>query len=103
MDKLLAKPEDKESPLLNLYAKADLKGLPSTTIINADIDPLESDGKLLADALTKAGVAVTRHLETGVTHEYFGMDAVLDDAKRAQAVGVRELAAAFAKGSAKAK
>ena len=96
----LGKPEDKESPLLNLYAKADLKGLPPATIINAAIDPLESDGKLLADKLKSAGVDTKREVYEGVTHEFFGMDAVLDDARRAQAFAVKDLVEAFEAGTA---
>lgn len=99
VDKYLGKPEDMQSPLLNLYAKADLKGLPSATIVNADTDPLESDGKLLADKLKAAGVKVERQVQTGVAHEFFGMDAVLDEAKRAQEFAVNGLKQAFAKRS----
>lgn len=95
VDKYLGSPADKESPLLNLYAKADLKGLPPVTIINAEIDPLLSDGELLEKALRAAGVQVTREVHTGVTHEFFGMDAVLDDAKRAQETAVNHLKTAF--------
>ncbi len=35
--------------------KANLKGLPNTTIIAAEIDLLQTEGKLLADKLTDAG------------------------------------------------
>ncbi len=59
-DKFLAGTQGKESPLLNLYTKADLKGLPPTTIVNAEIEPLLSDGKLLALALKNARVQVSR-------------------------------------------
>ena len=95
VDKYLGKPEDMKSPLLNLYSQADLKGLPPATIINAEIDPLLSDGELLAGALKKAGVEVNRQVQAGVVHEFFGMDAVLDDAQRAQELAVRELKQAF--------
>lgn len=95
VDKYLGKPEDKQSPLLNLYSKADLKGLPPTTIINAEIDPLLSDGELLAAALKTAGVETTRKVYDGVTHEFFGMDAVVADAKDAQDLAVKELQRAF--------
>jgi acetyl esterase len=84
-----------KSPLLNLYSQADLKGLPSATIINAEIDPLLSDGELLAGALKKAGVEANRQVQEGVTHEFFGMAALLDDAKRAQDLASKELKQAF--------
>jgi acetyl esterase/lipase len=41
-DKYLGNPADANSPLISLV-NADLHGLPSTTIINAEIDPLRSE------------------------------------------------------------
>ena len=99
VDKTLAKPDDAKSPMLNLTTAVDLKGLPSATIITAEIDPLLSDGKMLADKLKAAGVDVTYDTNEGVTHEFFGMDAVLDDAKRAQDVAAADLKKAFAAAS----
>lgn len=96
VDKILAKPEDAMDPMLNLTTKADLKGLPPATIITAEIDPLMSDGMMLAEKLKAAGVKVDYSNNEGVTHEFFGMDAVLDDAKRAQDVAAADLKAAFA-------
>ncbi len=95
VDKALASPADKQSPLLNVYQGADLAGLPAATIINAEIDPLASDGERLFAALRRAGVPARHHVETGVTHEFFGMDAVLDDARRAQDIAVAALRDAF--------
>jgi acetyl esterase/lipase len=65
--------------------KANLKGLPPTTIIAAEIDPLMTEGKMLADKLKDAKVNVDYKLYSGVTHEFFGMAAVVPDAKDAQA------------------
>jgi len=93
----LAKPEDAMSPMLNLTTKADLAGLPPATVITAEIDPLMSDGVMLAEKLKAAGVATTYLNNEGVTHEFFGMDAVLDDARRAQDFAVKDLTAAFNK------
>lgn len=66
--------------------KANLTGLPSTTIVGAEIDPLQSEGKLLADKLKQAKVEVEYKLYEGVTHEFFGMAAVVPEAKDAQAL-----------------
>jgi acetyl esterase len=79
---------------------ADLKNLPSTTIINAQLDPLSSEGEMLADELRKAGVEVFQKTYTGVTHEFFGMASVLPEAKDAQALAVSELKKAFNKNNA---
>ena len=95
VDKTLAKPEDAKSPMLNLTTLADLKGLPPATVINAEIDPLLSDGEMLADKLKAAGVKTTHVSYKGVTHEFFGLDAVVADAKTAQDVAARDLKAAF--------
>ncbi len=53
VDKLLAKPDDKKDPRLDLV-NARLAGLPPVTIINAQIDPLREDGALLEAALVDA-------------------------------------------------
>ncbi|CAA9372459.1 MAG: Esterase/lipase [uncultured Gemmatimonadetes bacterium] len=73
---------DAENPLISLV-NADLRGLPPTTIINAEIDPLRSEGERLANRMRAAGVDVTHHVHEGVTHEFFGMAAVVDKAATA--------------------
>ena len=90
VDKLLAQPADKANPRLDLV-NAKLAGLPPVTIINAQIDPLREDGALLEAALKKAGVRVTRTVYNGVTHEFFGMAAVVKKAADAQAQGGKAL------------
>jgi acetyl esterase len=74
----LAKPGDAFDPRLNLVG-ADLKGLPPTTIILAEIDPLHDDGVNLADKLREAAGVQTDGLKeyAGVTHEFFGMGSVV--------------------------
>jgi acetyl esterase len=92
--------QDLQSPMLDLVGKADLKNLPDATVITAEIDPLMSEGKMLADKLKAAGSQVTYQNHEGVTHEFFGMAAVLDDAKRAQAMASKDLKQAFSHVSA---
>ncbi len=77
--------------------KANLKGLPPTTIIAAEIDLLQTEGKLLADKLEEAGVKVDYKLYDGVTHEFFGMATVVPQAKDAQALAAKNLKTAFSK------
>ena len=72
-----------------------LKGLPPATIIAAQIDPLTSSGEKLAAALKAQGVSVKYQLYTGVTHEFFGMGAVLDKAKQAEDLVNNDLKTAF--------
>jgi acetyl esterase/lipase len=73
---------DARDPRINLV-DAKLTGLPETTIVNAEIDPLLSDGKELADRLKAAEVPVKQKTYSGVTHEFFGMGSVVSDAKDA--------------------
>lgn len=82
-DQTLANAVDRDNHEINLLAAKTLKGLPPTTIITADIDPLRSDGEMLAAKLKADGVKVEIKNYKGVTHEFFGMGAVVDKAKEA--------------------
>ena len=90
----LASEADAQDPRLNLVA-ADLHGLPPTTIINAQIDPLRSDGETLAVAMRKAGDTVEQRTFPGVTHEFFGMAKVVHAAQDANDLAVARLMTAF--------
>lgn len=74
---------------------ANLKGLPPTTIIAAEIDPLQSDGKAYAAKLQAAGNDVVYRLYQGTTHEFFGMGAVVGKARAAELFGAARVAASF--------
>ena len=74
---------------------ANLAGLPPTTIIAAAFDPLLSDGQVLAAKLAQQGNKVDYRLYTGVTHEFFGMGAVVAKAKAAGMCGAAKLASSF--------
>lgn len=90
----LQKPTDLTDPRINLVS-ANLAGLPPTTIINAQIDPLRTDGEMLAQKLTAAGVQASQKTFDGVNHEFFGMGAVLDKAVQAQQMAGDALKRAF--------
>jgi uncharacterized zinc-type alcohol dehydrogenase-like protein len=94
LDKLITSPADKADTRLDLI-NADLVGLPPVTIINAEIDPLRSDGEMLETALKEAGVDVTRKVYSGVTHEFFGMAAVVPKAQEAIEFAGEQLKRAF--------
>ena len=73
----------------------ELMNLPRTTIITADVDPLMFEGKLLGHKLESANVP-TRYMNyEGATHGFFGLDAVLREARQAQALAGEQLVAAF--------
>ncbi len=86
--------EASEDPRISLV-DADLSDLPPTTIIAAQIDVLQTEGKLLADKLKDEGVDVVYKLYEGVTHEFFGMAPVVSDSKAAQKVAANRLKSDF--------
>ena len=90
-----ARPDDAKDPRIDLV-NANLKGLPPVTLINAQIDPLRSDSDLLEASLEKAGVKVEHKVYAGTTHEFFGMAAVVADAKDAQKLAGKRLKDALA-------
>jgi acetyl esterase/lipase len=94
LDKTLNSAADKTDPRLDIiHAKLSL--LPPVTIINAQIDPLRSDGAMLEEALKQVKVKVTRKEYEGVTHQFFGAAAVLPAAKNAQSFAAEQLKDAF--------
>ena len=87
-------PSDKNSPQV-APINANLKGLPPTTIIAAELDPLVSDGQDYFLALKAAGNKVNYRLFSGTTHEFFGMGAVVAKAKVAEDFGAKQISTSF--------
>jgi len=83
-----------KDPRINLIV-ANLKGLPPTTIITDEIDPLQSEGMTLVTKLKAAGVTTDTKNYDGVTHEFFGMGTVVPEAKDAEMYAVGQLKKAF--------
>ena len=88
--------DDTADPRLNLVDRDDLQGLPPTTLITAQIDPLRSEGMAYGEALSAAGVTVEARNFDAVTHEFFGMGAVVPQAVEAMDFATAKLKAAFA-------
>jgi len=86
---------DPKNPYALPMKATSLKGMPPATIIAAEIDPLLTEGKQYADKLKKDGVAVNYRLYKGVTHEFFGMGAVVPKAKDAEQFAADALMKAF--------
>jgi acetyl esterase len=96
MKHYLSDPTSANDPHVCPFKAKDMTGLPPAMVITAQIDPLRSEGKAYADKLKAAGVEVQYKNYDGVTHEFFGMAAVVDVAKQAQSDASAALAQAFA-------
>jgi acetyl esterase len=74
-----------------------VKGLPPATVILAELDPLRSEGQAYAYKLRRNGVETNMRLYPGVTHEFFGMAAIVNKTKDAVAFAATDLKKPFAK------
>lgn len=74
---------------------ANVRGLPPATVVLAEIDPLRTQGAQYAQKLMQAGVPTKVAFYTGVTHEFFGMGAIVPKAKQANTFVANELKRAF--------
>lgn len=88
-------PSEAADPRINVVGAADLSGLPSSTVITAEIDPLRTEGETLAERLEAAGNNVRHKTFNGSTHEFFGMGLVVPDAAVAQNFAAHDLKKAF--------
>ena len=90
-----AAPSDALHPYALPMKAASLAGLPPATVITAEVDPLRSEGQAYAERLQSSGVAVAQRDYAGVTHEFFGMGAVLPAAREAAKFAAEQLQQAF--------
>jgi acetyl esterase len=87
---------DPKNPYALPMKAASLADLPPATIVAAEIDPLLTEGEQYAARLEKDGVQVDYRAWSGVTHEFFGMGAVVAKAKEAEQFAADALTKAFA-------
>jgi acetyl esterase len=66
-------------------ANADLRGLPPTIVHTAEFDPLRDEGEGLVAALKEGGVSVTHTRHNGMIHHFYGIPAVIPEARAAVA------------------
>lgn len=75
--------------------EADLEGLAPATVITAELDPLRSEGRALAERMAAAGVDVNAETFPRVTHEFFGLAPLVPEARDAQMLASGDLKRAF--------
>jgi acetyl esterase len=100
---VLTDPAEQNDPRIDMIGKGNMDGLPPTTIITAEIDPLRSDGERLGGKLKLSTVPVEMRDYPGVTHDFFGMGAAVEKAAQAQHFAADRLKAAFAPPKPKAE
>ena len=61
----------------------DLSGLPPALVLTAGFDPLRDEGEAYAERLREAGVAVVTSRYDGMIHGFYGLDNLVDEARRA--------------------
>ncbi len=94
-DNYLPNPDAATDTRVNIL-DADLVGLPETTVVLAECDPIRPQGELYAKALSAAGVSTQTHQTPGMVHGFFGLDEVFPSATEAMTFAGRRLAQAFA-------
>jgi len=93
-DNYLPTPDFANDPRIDVLS-ADLAGLPQTTIVLAECDPIRPQGELYAQAAKAAGVEVEVHQTAGMVHGFFGLDEIFPAATGAMEFAGTRLARAF--------
>ncbi len=86
---------DLRDPRIDLAARDDFVGMPPTTVILAEIDPLRSGAETLAARMSAAGVPTEARLFPGTTHDFFGLGNQVAEAAVAEDYAAARLRAAF--------
>jgi acetyl esterase len=90
-----ASPALVNDPRIDIIGHGDTHGLPPTTVISAEMDPLDTDGSTLAQKLQVSGVDVARVEYQGTAHGFFGMGAVVARSKEAEQFAAQQVDATF--------
>lgn len=78
----LGAPDDANNPLVALL-HADLAGLPTTSVVTAECDPLRDEGEAFAERLRAADVEVVARRYAGMVHGFAGLPQITPVATQA--------------------
>jgi acetyl esterase len=90
----LENPQDAANPLASIL-RAELTGLPTTTVVTAEFDPLRDEGESFADRLRASGVTVVARHYLGMIHGFAGMPHLTSAAERAVKDVAADMRAAY--------
>jgi acetyl esterase len=86
---------DLSDPYLCPLRAKDLKRLPPALVVTAEFDPLRDEGEAYAARLREAAVPIASKRYPGMIHGFFGMGALLTQARAATKEAAEALRAAF--------
>jgi acetyl esterase len=87
--------QDRANPYANPARAQNFRGLAPATVITAEFDPLRDEGEAYAARMREAGVPLVCTRYDGVIHGFFGMSAVLEQARQAVAQAADRLRESF--------
>ena len=73
-----------DDPRIDLANRTDFTGMPPTTFVLAEIDPLRSGAETVAERMRAARVPTDVRLYHGVTYDFFGLGAYVPEAAAAE-------------------
>ncbi len=91
----LERGEQVTDPLASPLLAEDLAGLPPTSLISAEFDPLRDEGEALAKRLQQAGVACRMQRYDGMIHGFVSMAPFVERAAEALSAAAADLRAAL--------
>lgn len=92
----LETPQDAVNPLASVL-RAELAGLPTTTVVTAEFDPLRDEGEAFADRMRASGVTVFARRYPGMIHGFVGMPHITSTAARAVMDAATDMQATYRK------